>query len=119
MGMFSNSSDQVSADGRFWDIMGYGTSTLFVTATDMLVPVVDGDFDGDDDVDGFDFLTWQRGFTGIPQDITDLADWEANFGTPAPLIAASTVGAVPEPSSLALLLLGSVGIASRRSRKPS
>jgi len=78
-----------------------------------------GDFDGDNDVDGFDFLVWQRGFTGIPQDVTDLADWEANYGTPAPLVAAATAGAVPEPSSIALLLLGSVLIAGRRSRNAS
>ncbi len=118
MGMFSNPSGEVTADGRIWDIMGYGTNTLFVTAVGV-APTVDGDFDADDDVDGFDFLVWQRGFTGIPQDITDLADWEMNYGTPAPLVAAATTGAVPEPSSLALLLLGSVLIAGRRSRNAS
>ncbi len=54
----------------------------------------EGDFDFDGDVDGADFLTWQRDPT-----IGDLANWRANFGNPASL-AAST--AVPEPRAIAL-----------------
>ncbi len=38
--------------------------------------VVDGDFDNDTDVDGADFLTWQRDLA-----IGDLDDWMANFGS--------------------------------------
>ncbi len=37
------------------------------------------DFDGDDDVDGADFLAWQRGFPAIYSD-NNLADWEATYG---------------------------------------
>jgi len=59
----------------------------------------DGDFDGDLDVDGADFLEWQRDMNG-----RNLADWEANFGTPAPAMAA--VGTVPEPTTFLLLLGG-------------
>lgn len=38
-----------------------------------------GNFDGDSDVDGADFLMWQRGF-GNPYTASDLANWEMNFG---------------------------------------
>ena len=38
-----------------------------------------GDFNGDGNVDGFDFLEWQRGFGGA-YDANDLADWETNYG---------------------------------------
>jgi autotransporter-associated beta strand protein len=64
-----------------------------------------GDFDFDNDVDGFDFLEWQRGF-GSTYDSDDLADWKANYGMAvSPVVAAGTT-AVPEPSSLAMLCLG-------------
>ena len=52
-----------------------------------------GDFDFDGDVDGRDFLVWQRN-----PGVGDLADWQANYGTGS-LIATSTI--VPEPASLA------------------
>jgi hypothetical protein len=64
---------------------------------------VPGDFDHDGVVDGIDFLIWQRGF-GDPYNATDLADWQANFGGAAgsPLSSAATV---PEPASIAMLLM--------------
>ncbi len=62
-----------------------------------------GDFDGDGDVDGRDFLAWQRGESPDPFSAGDLEDWQAAYGTPA-LGAAEGVTAVPEPSSLLLLL---------------
>jgi len=113
-GMFSNT--QAAAGGMLWDIT-YESNAVFVTAASV-IPTLAGDFDSDDDIDGFDFLEWQRGFGGT-FDAADLADWEMNFGTTTPLVAASTVGAVPEPSSIALLLLGGVLIAGRRSRNLS
>ena len=58
-----------------------------------------GDFDGDGDVDGRDFLIWQRG--GAPGGSTpaNLQAWQQNYGTPL----AAALGAVPEPSTLLLL----------------
>lgn len=67
------------------------------------------DFDGDGDVDGRDFLVWQRGFGQTGQtsnangdadgngtvDVQDLAAWRAQFGS-----GGGAVGAVPEPASM-------------------
>ena len=53
-----------------------------------------GDFDLDGDVDGDDFLAWQRGESPNALDAGDLAEWETNYG-PASLATA----AVPEPTS--------------------
>ena len=55
-----------------------------------------GDFDFDGDVDGNDFLIWQRG--GSPNGINsgDLADWQAGYGAPI----TATSAAVPEPGTL-------------------
>ncbi len=68
-----------------------------------LVAVVDdnnGDFQLDGDVDGMDFLRWQRGQSPNPFSATDLATWIANYGNAAPSTALT---AVPEPSTAALL----------------
>jgi len=72
------------------------------------------DFDEDGDVDGFDFLTWQRGGSPTPLSSGDLSDWQTNYGTVAPLSAASAV--VPEPHTLLLASLASMGLTLRRRR---
>ncbi len=60
---------------------------------------ISSDFDGDLDVDGADFLKWQRELG----DAANLADWEADFGTTTAV--AATV-AVPEPAAGLLLVVG-------------
>jgi hypothetical protein len=65
-----------------------------------------GDFNGDGDVDGRDFLAWQRN-----PSVGNLADWQANYGT-GPLVAANV--AVPEPASVLLLIIGTAGGCVRR-----
>ena len=94
-------------------------------------PAFDGDFDDDDDVDGDDFLTWQR------NDGTEagLDDWQADFGgigggsgsasvttfgevqfvAVSPISAAS---AVPEPNSVTLALLAFGFVFTTVSRRP-
>lgn len=73
----------------------------FVDVPATYVTGLPGDFDGDVDADGRDFLVWQREF-GSTLDAWDFADWKENFGA-ANLLAAAAV--VPEPTA-ALLLLG-------------
>jgi hypothetical protein len=77
--------------------------------------VSDADANGDGDVDGSDFLAWQRGFGATDAttvaggdfnydglvDSFDFGVWDSQYGTlgaPAPLVAT-----VPEPSSMLLL----------------
>jgi hypothetical protein len=68
-----------------------------------------GDFDDDGDVDGNDFLEWQRK-DGTPGGLTD---WETNYGMVA-LTAA--VSAVPEPSTCLILQAGLLAWLVRRNR---
>jgi hypothetical protein len=65
-----------------------------------------GDFDGDDDVDGNDYLVWQRGL-GSQFDAADLADWRTNFG------ATGGATAVPEPAALGLAVIAAMAAARR------
>ena len=100
--------DFTLADGR----RGIAIGTV------VALPTFDADFDNDSDVDGRDFLIWQRGNgrTGAAAtneagnadgdsdiDGADLTAWRSRFGA-APSTAA--VSAVPEPNSLAHLGLG-------------
>lgn len=70
-----------------------------------------GDFDQDGDVDGADFLVWQRDTS-----VGDLVDWQANYGAPASL--AEGAATVPEPSQLAALINGIVCFVLSRGNGP-
>jgi hypothetical protein len=87
------------------------------------------DFDDDGDVDGDDFLVWQRGVgtlgtgtltTGDANsdgniDALDLDVWEAQFGTTPPALDA--VSAVPEPAAGSVLALAAAMLAGRSRRR--
>ena len=75
-----------------------------------------GDFNGDQVIDGGDFLAWQRGESPHPLDASDLSAWKARFGTGAISAAGH---AVPEPVCgwLAPAATATVSLWRRRSRK--
>ena len=80
-----------------------------------------GDFDEDGDVDGKDFLDWQRGLSGSPKSSTDLAAWEASYGSPFSVASSVTTSrTVPEPTSLFLtaLALATLAVSSLLPRRP-
>jgi T5SS/PEP-CTERM-associated repeat protein len=91
-GIFANENLPSLAAGLKWELEYTQNS-----ATLTVVEGSDGDFDGDGDVDGRDFLVWQRN-----PSIGDLADWQANYGV-APITSAST--AVPEPANALLIAI--------------
>ena len=84
----------------------------------------DADFDDDADVDGADFLTWQRGFGMSGTNATgdadstlfvnglDLHAWEAQYGT-TPISLAAAVS-IPEPNSSLLFIVGLLTWIQRR-----
>ena len=89
-------------------------------------PVADADFDGDGDVDGNDFLSWQRGFsTSNPAlgdadgngtvDSADLAIWKDQFGQISMNGTALSQATVPEPGAVKLLLSGALMLMRWRS----
>lgn len=66
-------------------------------------PPPSADFDNDGDVDGQDFLVWQRGNSIPPLSATGLANWQAQYGTGSP----DAIAAVPEPAC-AVWVIGAV-----------
>jgi hypothetical protein len=80
--------------GLMWD-----TSDLVTTGVLAVVAALPGDFDFDGDVDGRDFLAWQR-----DPNVGDLADWQANYGVGLGLLtAAEAASPVPEPAGVVLM----------------
>jgi hypothetical protein len=80
----------------------YYVSTLdLAMLQDMGVPLADrgGDFNFDGDVDGQDFLVWQRGGSPSGPTAGDLAEWQRDYGK-GTLTANSVV--VPEPGCIVL-----------------
>lgn len=88
----------VDLDGGYDATADNGDAVLFdFSATQ--IPEIDGDFDLDGEVDGTDFLTWQQGYP-VSYNQNDLDAWRNNYGGPTGGLSA--LGAVPEPTTLAL-----------------
>lgn len=64
-----------------------------------------GDFNGDGNVDGRDFLAWQR-----DPNVGSLADWQTHYGAGT----LSNIAAIPEPSSIMFAVFGVVVAAAYR-----
>jgi T5SS/PEP-CTERM-associated repeat protein len=79
-------------EGLVWDVQA---SNHQLVLSVIQAPGLPGDFNHDGNIDGRDFLAWQR-----DPGIGDLADWQANYGAPG---NSSNLFAVPEPSCIAML----------------
>ena len=97
--------DSLGSGVRFGGI-SYGSDSVVVSLL-----ATTGDFNRDGDVNGSDFLTWQR--SGGSD--TSLADWQGDFGVGGSLASANL--AIPEPTGAALLILaGGLALAVSRPR---
>lgn len=111
------------ADGRLTLDQGNGPERgarpnyieVIPTSTPVAFPLALGDFDSNSQVDGADFLQWQRGFGATSAahsqgdgdedgdvDRADLSVWEASFATTYPATAAATTAPLEVSSAGAL-----------------
>lgn len=74
-----------------------------------------GDYDGDGNVDGQDFLTWQASPLASSQFAVGFAAWQANFGS----FSVQSPVQLPEPGALPLVLLFKSSLLMIRSRRPT
>lgn len=111
--------DGISQAIGTWGAVGSGANneTSLLTGSGLLListlDALGGDFDLDGDVDGADFLKWQR-------DGGSLTDWQNNYGTDNSNTL-SNAGAVPEPSGLLLtfIAVSTLGWGTFRRRRDS
>ncbi|QEG36301.1 PEP-CTERM sorting domain-containing protein [Bythopirellula goksoeyrii] len=94
-----------------WVVFGREEGESVTAFLEVTVEPLSADFDSDGDVDGADFLKWQR--DGLSAN--DLVNWQAEYGASS-LIA--NVASVPEPCSMFLLLsAGSLLLVARRKNR--
>lgn len=105
---------QISATGDLWMGTFGGTARnlapIYVVSDVLTVlgSALLGDYDDDGDVDGADFLEWQR----TDGSAAGLDEWQSAYSNGAVPLQAAT--AVPEPSVLTLLSLGVLATMSLR-----
>jgi len=101
---------------EWYDLTGDGLLTNDDLAElQSIIGTTPGDFDADGDVDGSDFLAWQRGGSPDPLSLSDLGEWQGSYGAGVGELAAAS-SAVPEPTTLALGIGLSVLLWSRRQK---
>jgi hypothetical protein len=118
MGSFASISLPMLAGGRRWDV-----SQLYVSGALSVLPPFDADFDEDRDVDGNDLASWKTGIGAsgsathmqgdadgdLDVDGADFLVWQRQFGS-----FATAAAAVPEPTTLGLLVAGMLAMLFRQ-----
>lgn len=66
--------------------------------------ILAGDFDNDGDVDGRDFLRWQRGGSPAPLSSGDLSSWQGQYGTSGPSAISDPLSALTSTTESSDLL---------------
>lgn len=109
-GAFSSVQLPPLASGLKWN-----TSQLYTTGVLSVAAGIAGDFDNDGDVDGRDFLLWQRN-----PSVGNLSDWQGTYGVGAlaGVVDPARLNAVPEPTSL-ITSMGCLAFLFSRTYKPA
>lgn len=109
---------------------GIGIDNVRFTASAAAVVPLAGDFNGDSKVDGADYVTWRENEVAnatLPNDggatdqVARYTLWRANFGNVPGAGGGSGLesSSVPEPSAIALVMLGLCTLSLKRERRAS
>jgi hypothetical protein len=91
-----------------------GRTAIWNAITETL-PAIPGDFNGNGVVDAADYVTWRKGL-GTTYTQSDYDVWRAHFGQTAGSGAGAIANAaVPEPTTLVMLILAALGASTQRS----
>ncbi len=114
-GTFSAINLPTLASGLTWN-----TSQLYTTGVLSVAGVgLPGDNNNNGVVDAADYVVWRKGL-GTTYTQNDYDVWRANFGQQSGSGSGAIANAaVPEPSTLALLIVGMLATSSRRRAKES
>ena len=99
--------------------LAWNTSQLYTSGALSLAAAVGltGDYNSNGSVDAADYVLWRKNPGGFPANAYDT--WRSHFGQPAGSGAgASANAAVPEPTTLVLLIFAAAGWCLRRGRAP-
>lgn len=99
-----NDLGQLAFSAEFTD----GSKGVFVSD---LVATLSGDYNEDGNINGGDFLWWQRGESPLPKSMSDLQMWQAQYGATT---SSSVSLSVPEGSSFLLACAAMISGFSRR-----
>jgi hypothetical protein len=116
-GNLDNEANSGNQDGRPSPFNDYGQVAFTATFTDgswgvfvsnavASLPQLPGDFDGDGDVDGRDFLAWQRNPA-----VGNLNDWQTHYS-----VLEFQAVSVPEPDSFLFVIVLGLGLIINRTR---
>lgn len=126
-GSFAASYTLNFSDENIVGAANLGSLTLTLTGMVAAEPISTADFDGDGDVDGDDFLAWQRGLGSVGSaelgdgdangdqsvDGLDLLVWQNQFAA----AGATPAIAVPEPRNLVEFAMGLIPLIRQTRRK--
>jgi glycerophosphoryl diester phosphodiesterase len=108
----------VNSPARLEQLIAMGVDSIETDRPDLMADIIyAGDADNDFDVDGADFLAWQRQGNFA----TNLAAWKKTFGHQQGSLPAAAIpfaSAIPEPTTSVLLLLVAALALSPRFFKP-
>jgi hypothetical protein len=123
-------SDSYASSDPFLIVFNYFTDNELLESASRAIyaaGTLPGDYDLDNDVDGRDFLVWQRLFGSTTRTVADnslngiveaadLAIWQAYYGERFGAISVLSAIQVPEPVGLAIIL--TIALVASQNRKP-
>ncbi len=120
----ANGQRLATSDGLGSFLVNYGSTSAFdpfqVVLSDFAANTIPGDFNGDGRVDGNDLTKWQQSygqnnnaaFGGGVVNGRSFLDWQRNFGAGG--AASPALSNVPEPNTILLALVATIGLLTAR-----